>query len=394
MRVLAIAAALVAVVWIALGWNVERAVNRIERKPLSPVAAEVAALHRSSRVVDLHSDSLLFGRNLLRRSDVGHVDAPRLAEGGVALQVFGAPTVTPWDQNFDRTEADSFDALTLAGVLQLSPFAWRGPLGRALHMADQLHTMAAEPGSALVVIRTREDLADLDARRARGEAVIGALLAIEGAHAAESTDAGLEALFDAGYRMIGLTHFFDNDYGGSAHGVAKGGLTELGRRTLREMEARGIALDLAHLSPIGIDEALAIATKPVVVSHGGVKGTCPGNRTLSDAHVRAIAATEGVIGVGYFPGAVCGNTPIEVARAIRYIVDLVGDRHAALGSDFDGGIVPGFDTSALPHVTQALVDEGLSEVSIRRVLGENAWRVLDATLPSATANVATNRRIP
>jgi microsomal dipeptidase-like Zn-dependent dipeptidase len=147
------------------------------------------------------------------------------------------------------------------------------------------------------------------------------------------------------------------------------------------MEQLGIVLDVAHLSPAAIDDALARATRPVVVSHGGVKGTCNNLRTLSDAHVRGIAATGGVIGIGYFEGTICGNTPEKVAEAVRYIVDLVGDAHAGLGSDFDGSIVPGFDTSEIAHVTQALLDVGLPPDSIRRILGGNLARVLEATLP-------------
>jgi microsomal dipeptidase-like Zn-dependent dipeptidase len=248
-------------------------------------------------------------------------------------------------------------------------------------MASALRRMADESHGRLLVVRSRADFAALRGRQAAGDPVVGSLLAIEGAHAAESTTKGLRRLFDAGYRMIGLTHFFDNDYAGSAHGLEKGGLTPLGRRTLARMEQLGIVLDVAHLSPAAIDDALARATRPVVVSHGGVKGTCNNLRTLSDAHVRGIAATGGVIGIGYFEGTICGNTPEKVAEAVRYIVDLVGDAHAGLGSDFDGSIVPGFDTSEIAHVTQALLDVGLPPDSIRRILGGNLARVLEATLP-------------
>jgi microsomal dipeptidase-like Zn-dependent dipeptidase len=113
-----------------------------------------------------------------------------------------------------------------------------------------------------------------------------------------------------------------------------------------------------------------------------VNGTCPGPRTLSDAHVRAIAAGGGVIGIGYFEGVVCGMQPRDVARAIRYVVDRVGDTHVALGSDYDGATRVGFDTSELRVVTQALLDEGLGKASIRRILGGNAWRVLEQNLPA------------
>lgn len=369
------------VLWAGLGSNVERAINRPAHGPLSSVSDAARALHDASWVADLHTDSLLFGRNLLKASKVGHVDLPRLREGGVAFQVFGAPTVTPWNQNFERTDGDAFDALTLAGWLQLSHYAWNGPLARAEHMARSLQRMAGASHGELVLVRSGADFAALRRRQSAGHPAVGALLAIEGAHAAESTPAGMQRLFDAGYRMVGLAHFFDNDYTGSAHGLEKGGLTPLGRRAVRQLEALGVTLDVAHLSPTAIDELLAMVTKPVVVSHGGVRGTCDNLRTLSDAHVRAIAAGGGMIGIGYFDGTICGNTPERVAAAARYIVDLVGDEHVGLGSDYDGAILPGFDTSKLAHVTQALLDVGLPPESIRRILGENLARILAHNLP-------------
>jgi microsomal dipeptidase-like Zn-dependent dipeptidase len=97
--------------------------------------------------------------------------------------------------------------------------------------------------------------------------------------------------------------------------------------------------------------------------------------------LKKIAATGGVVGIGYWKEAVCGTAPADVARAIRYVVDLIGDDHVALGSDYDGGTTVAFDASQIAVVTQAMLDAGLSEDSVRKVLGENALRVLTATLP-------------
>ena len=251
-------------------------------------------------------------------------------------------------------------------------------------MAEKLRDFEAASHGGLAILRTRADLVTLEARRARGEPVVGALLALEGAHAAEGVPGNLARLFEAGYRMLGLTHFFDNDYAGSAHGIHKGGLTPLGHETLQQMEALGMAVDLAHLSPAAIDDVLALASKPVVVSHGGVQGTCPGPRTLSDAHVRGIAATGGVIGIGYFEGAVCGTRPRHVVDGVLYVIEQVGDAYVALGSDYDGATRVGFDTSELRALTQALLDAGLGDESLKRVLGGNARRVLSQTLPAGT----------
>src|SRR5690606_29247407 len=97
--------------------------------------------------------------------------------------------------------------------------------------------------------------------------------------------------------------------GGSAHGVEKGGLTEAGREMVRRMEAKRMIIDIAHASTRTIDDILATATRPVVVSHTGVKGTCDNNRNLSDDQLRAIADKGGLVGIGFWDTAVCGTEP-------------------------------------------------------------------------------------
>ncbi len=370
-----------ALVWGVLAARLEGFVNRIEPEPLPTVGSTARRLHETSFVADLHADSLLFERDLLVRSRLGHVDLPRLIDGGVALQVFAVPTVVPLGANIDRTRADAVDLLTLAGLFQLSGRGLASPLERALRAAHQLTELARRSDGRLRIVRDRGDLERLRSDREQGSPVVGAVLAIEGAHALESEPANLQRLFDAGYRVIGLSHFFDNDYAGSAHGERKGGLHPLGRRTLLEMERLGIVADVAHMSPAALDEMLDLVSRPAVFSHGGVRGTCDNARNLSDAQIRRIADGGGLIGVGYWDLAVCGRGPREVARALVHVVDRVGDEHAALGSDYDGATTVAFDTSDLPALTQALLDAGLAPASIRRVLGGNVLRVLAETLP-------------
>jgi microsomal dipeptidase-like Zn-dependent dipeptidase len=355
-------------------------INEVEPVPLPEVSDEARALHDSALVADLHADSLLFRRDLTKRSSRGHVDLPRLREGGVGLQVLGVVTRVYTGTNVDRTQASGLNLVRLLGCVGLRRSCVTGPFGRLEEQAGFLADNVARDGR-LVWLREAADLERLRRRREGDPAVLGVLLGVEGAHALEGVPENLERAFAHGVRMLGLAHFFDNAYTGSAHGVAKGGLTDLGRATLARMEALGIAVDLAHLSPAGIDETLALATKPVVVSHGGVKGTCDNARTLSDAHVRAIAAGGGVIGIGYWETAICGTAPADVVRAIRYVADLVGDEHVALGSDYDGSTTVGFDTSQLPALTQALLDDGFPPDAVRRILGGNVARVLAATLP-------------
>jgi microsomal dipeptidase-like Zn-dependent dipeptidase len=191
----------------------------------------------------------------------------------------------------------------------------------------------------------------------------------------------VDALFDAGFRMMAPTHFYDNEWGGSAHGVGKGGLTEKGREMVRRMEARGMLVDLAHASAATIDDVVAVATRPLVVSHTGVRGTCDNNRNLSDEQLRKIAAKGGVIGIGYWDAATCGGDARAVARAIRHAANVVGVGHVALGSDFDGAVTEPFDTTGVVLVTDALLAEGFTDEEVGAIMGGNVFRLLAETLP-------------
>lgn len=359
----------------------DRGLNRVAGPPPPESSSRAKTLLATSRVVDLHADPLLWQRDLARRHDHGHVDLPRLLEGNVALQVFGLVTQSPAGQNFERNEADAPDQITLLAVLQRWPLAtWTSRLERALHQARALDALAARSDGQLSVVRSRADLAAFLAARESGGARVAGLLGIEGAQALEGRLENLDALFAAGVRMVGLAHFFDNPVAGSSAGAQQYGLTPLGRDVIRRMEELGMAVDLAHVAPAAIDDVLALATQPVLVSHGGLRSVCPGPRNLSDEHVRGIAATGGVIGIGYFEGTTCGTSPAQIARSIRAARDLAGIEHVALGSDFDGAVETSFDTTRLDAVVEALLAEGFSDDEIRLVMGENALRVLARVL--------------
>ena len=227
------------------------------------------------------------------------------------------------------------------------------------------------------------------ARRAKGDAVVGGLLATEGAqpgdggaHPLEGKLENLQKLYDAGFRMIGLHHFFDNELGGSLHGVSKGGLSPFGIEVLRAIEGMGMIVDVAHSSEKVVDDVLAHATRPIVVSHTGVRGACKSARNLSDAHMRAIAAKGGLIGIGYWPGAVCDSTPKGVATSLRYAADLVGVDRVALGSDYDGSTTVRFDASESAALVQAMVDAGFTDEEIAKITGGNVLALLAALLPN------------
>jgi microsomal dipeptidase-like Zn-dependent dipeptidase len=181
--------------------------------------------------------------------------------------------------------------------------------------------------------------------------------------------------------MVGLAHFFDNAFAGSAHGVARGGLTGLGRDLVAELERRRIVVDLAHASPATIEDVLAIATRPVVASHTGVRGIGDHDRNLPDDHVRAIAATGGVVGIGFWPTACGGETVDWIARSVAHAVAVAGADHVALGSDFDGAVPVPFDASGMALLTAALLAQGLDEATIAKVMGGSAIRLFRTALP-------------
>jgi microsomal dipeptidase-like Zn-dependent dipeptidase len=140
-------------------------------------------------------------------------------------------------------------------------------------------------------------------------------------------------------------------------------------------------VDLAHASPQTIDDVLKIATRPLVVSHTGVKATCNNNRNLSDSQIRGVAANGGLIGIGYWSIATCGNDAKAIVHAMRHVADLVGVDHLALGSDFDGAVDEPFDTTGLITITDELLAQGFTDDQIRQIMGGNVLSFLQANLP-------------
>lgn len=361
--------------------QVEAQLNRIAQQSPYTVSDGAGRLHARLFIADMHADSLLWNKDLLIKNSRGHVDFPRLVESNTALQFFTIVTKTPRGLNIE-SNADDTDNITLLSIAQRQPVrTWTNLKERAKFQIEKLEDFAARSNNQLVVIKTADDLQNFIARRQIEPRIVATVIGIEGAHCLEGDLTNLEMFVNKGVRMIAPTHFFDNEIGGSAHGTEKKGLTDLGKQMIVEMERRGITLDLAHASSKTIDDALAISTKPVVVSHTGVRGTCDNTRNLSDDQLRRIAATGGVIGIGFWETAVCGTDAKAIARAIRYTANLVGVNHVALGSDFDGAVVTPFDVTGNTQITEALLAEGFNETEIAAIMGGNVVRVLSQNLP-------------
>jgi membrane dipeptidase len=349
--------------------------------PPYQVSERAQQLHKQLIVADLHADSLLWGRNLLARSSRGHLDIPRMQDGNVAIQAFTVVTKSPKGLNINRNTPESDDITRLA-VAELWPRrTWNSLLERALYQAERLNRFAQRSNGQFVVLRSSNDVqAFVEGRRSNAKLTAG-FLGIEGAHALERKLENLDKLYDAGYRMISPSHFFDTEIGGSAAGVQKTGLTPLGREWVRRMEQRRMIIDLAHASNATIADVTTMATRPLVVSHTGVKGTCNNNRNLSDDQLRAIARTGGIVGIGFWDTAVCGRDAAAIGRAIRYTVNVIGVDHVALGSDFDGAVTVPFDASGMPLVTEALMKQGFSQDEMAKIMGGNVVRFLEQNLP-------------
>lgn len=326
---------------------------------------EARALHAEFPVMDLHADTAKLmdklGYDLAARHDrplpkalnyIGHVDLPRLREGGVAGQFFSYWT-TPYPQRgcakAVTTQIDAMDA-----------------------------AMSAHPAD-LVWTRTGAEV-----RAAKAAGKIAALGGIEGGQALEDDLSTIEAFSRRGVRYLGLLHFSANAIGRPAMGKGSDstvGLSGFGRDAIRECERTGVIVDLAHINRRGFFDALELATLPPMVSHTGVAGVHEHWRNIDDEQIRAVADRGGCIGIIFAKRYLGGSSLEAVVDHILHVMTVAGEDVAALGSDFDGFVVPprGLeDVAALPNLTVALSRRGVPPRVLEKILGGNVLRVLDS----------------
>jgi len=321
-------------------------------------------LHEEHPAIDLHADTLMWSRwigyDLHKRHEPplfkaalgGHVDLPRMREGGQGAQFFGLVSL---------------------------PLADRPKgMARTVHeQIDQLDAqMAAKPG-ALRLVKTAAEL-----EACNHDGAIAALLGIEGAHALEGDLDNVAAFARRGVRYIGILHFSANEAGYPAYGRGRddpAGPTPWGLHPVQRGEEEGVLVDLAHVNKAGFLDACRVAKKPPIVSHTGVLGAFEHWRNIDDEQLRAVADKGGVVGVIFCPRFVGGDGLEPVVKHLQHIVDVVGEDCAAFGSDWDGFIVPTRelkDPRGLPLLTDALLAAGMSKTTIGKILRENVIRVL------------------
>ena len=366
------------VFWVILPPFVDNDMNPLGGDTLV-VSDQAKALHEGLQVADLHADSLLWMRDPAQRHERGHLDLPRMQEGGIALQVFTAVTKSPSNLNYE-TNTGGTDNVTLLAIGQRWPRkTWGSLFERAIYQAQRLHELEEDAPQAFSVVRTS---AQLDAALDQGK--VAGMLGLEGLHPLEGELSNLQGLWDAGYRVAGLQHFFDNELGASLHGLDRNkGLTDFGKQVIAEMNAMGMIIDVAHSSPGSVQDVLDMTSAPVIISHTGMFGHCEIVRNISDELMQGIAATGGLIGIGFWPDVTCAKGVRPIAQAIAYAVELVGVDHVALGSDFDGTVETPFDAAGMVQLTQGLLDEGLSEGDITKIMGGNQIRFMRENLPGS-----------
>ena len=364
--------------------------------PGAPAGALLIDAH-----ADVTQDIVYRGYDFAQRHATNHEDLPRLREGGVSAQIFSI-FLEPADFPRERWFAE--------GEHQL--LALREALGRV-------------PGLALA--RTAQEVRD---NRARG--VVSALFGVEGGHLLQPGTpdeqlAHLRRYAELGARYLTLTWSNSDDLGGSSGDAGRTeGLTPLGRRAIEEMERLGVVVDLSHVSDPLFWDAIRAARKPVIASHSSARQLANVPRNLTDAQLEAVGRNGGAVCVNFFPAFLdqdvmrdfaageeqlaarfkregtpapekrrleqqmaegLRKVPIErVAEHLEHIVKVAGIDHACLGSDFDGiPMTPAGleDASKLPALSALLRQRGMSEPDLRKVLGENLLRVLEANEPQA-----------
>lgn len=220
----------------------------------------------------------------------------------------------------------------------------------------------------LVPARTAEDV-----RAAKRDGLRAGYLSTQ--FATGLTD--LDALHRLGLRMIGLSYDVANEFAGGCAEPDGIGLTARGRELVRRMDDRGVLIDVSHSSRAATFDAAMLATRPIVASHTCAAALRPAARAKPDDQLRAIASTDGVIGIFAVPDLLGPGSSVEtVLDHVDHVAALVGSRYVALGT---GWGLPGFDDPRdFPDLTRGLVARGYADDEIRGILGENALRVFAA----------------
>jgi membrane dipeptidase len=336
-------------------------------------------------IFDGHNDALTREDHarLASGRDGGHLDLPRMREGGMRGGIFALFTSSPGEE---EVEGQVFGGNPFAEPLA-EPVAHEVAAATATAAAGRL--FALERAGELTVARRIEDV---DAALAEGAPPV-AVLHQEGA---EAIDPGLESLpawYAMGLRSLGPVWSRANAFATGVQFVMPStpdlgpGLTDAGVALVKACAELGILVDLSHMNERGFWDIAKLALGPLVASHSGAHGVAEASRNLTDPQLDAIAETGGLVGIVYATAFIRPDfaddpdTPLSViADHARYVADRIGVEHVALGSDFDGATIPAElgDAAGLPKLLDALRAVGFTDVELEAIAWHNWRRVLDA----------------
>src|SRR5690348_5691420 len=367
------------------------------------IADRARKLHFSSIVLDTHDDTTqrFFSKtyDLAKRNPDGHIDIPRMREGGMDAIFF---------------------SIWIDGRIMGPP-----AIQKALDQIDAVHENVRRNSKDMVFCRTADEI-----RRAHKEGKIAALMGVEGGHMIGNDIRIVRIFGDLGVRYVTLSHFYNDEWADSSTDKpAHNGLTDYGKEIVREMNRQGMMVDISHVSDKTFYDALEVSKAPLIASHSSCRAICNHPRDMTDDMIKALAAKGGVIQINYeksfidetyrqasekVSGGVvamfdqlkkeCGDDEEclgkkmqemerkataegklphvsweKIVDHIDHVVKLVGADHVGLGSDFDGATMPDGmeDCSKLPKITEALMRKGYKDDDIRKILGGNLLRVME-----------------
>jgi membrane dipeptidase len=344
------------------------------------LGSAAADLHSQLRVVDLHTDAMIWRKDLNRRSHLGHFDFPRMRDGNGALQLFLSVTEIPRQTEGDNID-DYSDRLTMLGIVDQWPLgAVLDQTRRALYFGERLRQFCAASKGEVRFIESASQLRGLLDDRIGNPSLRGALLGLESSDGTKYELGNIERLFAAGYRTCALVHLNDSAFAASASGVSKGPLTQLGRDAVKTMNEVGMIVDLAHAAPRVVEDVLARSTRAPFISHTGAKGAFNDPKNMPDELLRAVVERGGIVGLCFVRDYVGGEGLGDVLRSLEYMIKVVGPHGVALGSGFDSFPMP-IAVDQMAYLTQALLSAGHDRETIGAIMGENVIRFLLRELP-------------
>ncbi|HEY4671041.1 MAG TPA: dipeptidase [Gemmatimonadaceae bacterium] len=365
----------------------------------------------------------------------GHNDLPwRIREDSIArgnVDAYDLRKHTPGHTDLDRLKAGMIGAQFWSVY---TPGEWRdsGYARVQLEQIDIAHRIIAKYPDRLALALTANDI-----RREYKEGKLASLLGLEGGHAIENSLGALRAYYDLGVRYMTLTHNVTLDWADAALDSAKhNGLTPFGDSVVREMNRLGMMVDLSHVSPGTMSDALNDTQAPVIFSHSGARALVDVPRNVPDSILRRVSVNGGIVMVPFVTGFVSpavmlydeSTRPVitdlekkygkdtaaitrelkqwrvshpepratlaQVADQIDYVRKVAGVDHVGIGGDFDGitEVVQGLeDVSKYPALFAELARRGWSDADLKKLAGENLLRVFGA-VEAVSKRLQSNRR--